>query len=132
MGICCRADSCCRNFLGGYRNKRETFGRSLAGITVRCDEGGCILRDIGETLLHIDDPHTVEAGNWVHKAIEADQRKGMMFYLGRDFALYADIFKRKGDRLKAQENLGKAIGILKECGADGWVTKYEKELAALS
>jgi hypothetical protein len=82
--------------------------------------------------LHIDDPHTVEAGNWVHKAIEADQRKGMMFYLGRDFALYADIFKRKGDRLKAQENLGKAIGILKECGADGWVTKYEKELAALS
>jgi len=23
------------------------------------------------------------------------------------------------------------IGIFKECGADGWVTKYEKELATL-
>ncbi len=28
-------------------------------------------------------------------------------------------------------NLGKAIEILKECGADGWVEKYEKELALL-
>lgn len=27
---------------------------------------------------------------------------------------------------------GKIIEILKECGADGWVEKYEKELAALS
>jgi len=41
------------------------------------------------------------------------------------------LFKRKGDRLKAQENLGKAIEILKECGADGWVEKYEKELGTL-
>jgi len=37
----------------------------------------------------------------------------------------------KRDGLKAQENLGKAIEILKECGADGWVEKYEKELATL-
>ena len=34
--------------------------------------------------------------------------------------------------MKARENLGKAIEILKECGADGWVNKYEKELALLS
>jgi hypothetical protein len=27
----------------------------------------------------------------------------------------------KGDGLKTQENLGKAIEIQKECGADGWV-----------
>jgi hypothetical protein len=55
----------------------------------------------------------------------------MMFLLGMDYALYAEFFKRKGDRLKAQENLGKAIDIFKECGADGWVEKAEKELAAL-
>jgi len=55
-----------------------------------------------------------------------------MFFLGGDYAVYADLFKRKGDRLKARENLGKAIEILKECGADGWVEKYERELAALS
>jgi hypothetical protein len=32
----------------------------------------------------------------------------------------------------AKKNLKKAIEILKECGSDGWVEKYEKELAALS
>jgi hypothetical protein len=46
--------------------------------------------------------------------------------------LYAKLFKRKGELLKAKENLNKAIEILKECGADGWVEKYEKELAVIS
>jgi hypothetical protein len=27
----------------------------------------------------------------------------------------------RGDQSKAKEKLGKAIDILKECGADGWV-----------
>jgi tetratricopeptide (TPR) repeat protein len=89
-------------------------------------------RYIGEILLNIDDQHISEAEHWILKAIEADQRNRTMFQLGRDYALYADLFKRKGDRLKAQENLGKAIGIFKECGADGWVTKAEKDLAAIS
>ncbi len=55
----------------------------------------------------------------------------MRFHLGNDYALYAELFRRKGDRLKAREILGKAIEVLKECGADGWVEKYEKELAAM-
>jgi tetratricopeptide (TPR) repeat protein len=92
---------------------------------------GWIQRYIGEILLNIDDEHISEAEQWIQKAIEADQRNGMMFHLGKDYALYADLFRRKGDRSKAQDNLGKAIRILKECGADGWVEKYEKELAAL-
>ena len=82
--------------------------------------------------MKIDDRHLFEADHWIQKAIEADQRNRMMSNLGQDYALYAELFKRKGDRLKAQENLGKAIEILKECGADGWVEKYEKELAKLS
>ena len=56
----------------------------------------------------------------------------MMFLLGKDYALYAELFKRKGDKSRARKNLCKAIDILKECGADGWVEKTEKELAALS
>jgi tetratricopeptide (TPR) repeat protein len=92
---------------------------------------GWIQRYIGEILLNIDDQHLSEAEHWIQKAIEADQRNRMMFHLGKDFALYAEFFKRKGDRSKAQENLGKAIEIFKECGADGWVEKAEKELAAL-
>ncbi len=97
---------------------------------VKIAEGG-LQRYIGEVLLNIDGRHLSEAENWIQKAIEADQRNCMMFDLGKDYALYADLFKRKGDRLKARENLGKAIEILKECGADGWVAKYEKELATI-
>jgi tetratricopeptide (TPR) repeat protein len=93
---------------------------------------GWIQRYIGEILLNIDDQHISEAEHWIQKAIEADQRNRMMFHLGKDYALYAELFKRKGDRLKVQENLGKAIEIFKECGADGWVEKAEKELATLS
>jgi tetratricopeptide (TPR) repeat protein len=93
---------------------------------------GWFQRYIGEILLNIDDQHLSEAEHWIQKAIEADQRNRTMFNLGRDYALYAGLFKRKGDRLKAQENLGKAIEIFKECGADGWAERYEKELARIT
>ena len=92
---------------------------------------GTISNFIGEILLNIDDPHMPEAENWIQRAIEADQGNGLRFRLGTDYALYAELFKRKGDRLKAQENMGKAIEILKEGGADGWVSRYEKELALI-
>jgi tetratricopeptide (TPR) repeat protein len=105
-----------------YAYSRNNKVKVIEGWTQRC---------IGEILLNIDDQHISEAKHWIQNAIEADQRNRMMFHLGKDHALYAELFKRKGDRLKAQENLGKAIEILKECGADGWVEKYEKELAAL-
>jgi len=92
---------------------------------------GWIQRYIGEILLNIDDQHLSESEHWIQKAIEADQRNRMMFHLGKDYTLYAELFKRKGDRLKARENLSKAIEIFEECGADGWVEKYEKELSLL-
>jgi len=93
---------------------------------------GLIRRCIGEILLNIDDQHMNEAEDWIKKAIEADKRNGMMWHLAMDYASYADVFKRKGDLSKAKENLNKAIENLKECGADGWVEKYEKELAELT
>jgi tetratricopeptide (TPR) repeat protein len=93
---------------------------------------GWMLRCIGEILLNIDDQHMNEGEDWVKKAIKTDEKNGVMFNLGRDYVLYAELFKRKGDKPKARENLKKAIEIMKECGADGWVEKYEKELAALS
>ena len=49
-----------------------------------------------------------------------------------DYALYATLFKRKGDQLKSRECLNKAIEILKEGGADGQFEKYEKKKVALS
>jgi class 3 adenylate cyclase/tetratricopeptide (TPR) repeat protein len=91
---------------------------------------GWAARHVGEILLNIDDQHISEAEDWVKKAIEADKRNCTMWSLGGDYAFYAELFKRKENQSKARENLAKAIEILKECGADGWVEKYEKELAA--
>jgi hypothetical protein len=52
--------------------------------------------------------------------------------LATDHVLYADWFKKKGDLSSAKAQLTRSIEILRECGAEGWVAKYEKELAALS
>ena len=56
----------------------------------------------------------------------------MMFALGKDYAAYAELFKRKGDTPKAKENLGKAVEIYKKCGADGWVERAKKGPQGLS
>jgi hypothetical protein len=93
---------------------------------------GQMRRFIGEILLNIDDQHLSEAENWIKKAIEADKRNGMMWHLGMDHALYAEFLRRKGDQSGAKENLNKAIEIFKDCGADGWVEKTEKELSSVS
>jgi len=71
------------------------------------------------------------AEDWINKAIEANKRNGAMWELGRAHRLYAELLKRKGDLGGAKENLSTAIGILKECGADGWVERYEEELARM-
>ncbi len=92
---------------------------------------GTIARIIGEICLRIGDQHIREAEDWALKAIEIDKKNGTLWSLAADHAFYSEIFKRKGDGLNARENLVKAIEIFKKCGADGWVEKYEKELASL-
>jgi len=95
-----------------------------------CD--GMMARYISAILLNIDDRHLTEAGDWINKAIEMDKRNGMMWHLGQDYSLYAELFKRKDDQSKTKENLNRAIETFKECGAGGWVEKYEKELDLFS
>ena len=80
---------------------------------------------IGQILLNIDDRHMSDAEHWINKAIEANKRNGMMFHLGKDYALYAELFKRKKNQSKAEENKNKAINIFRECGADGWIETWE-------
>ncbi len=84
-----------------------------------------------EQIITIDDHHISEAEEWMQKAIEAFKINGMKWQLGRGYALYAELLKRKGDHLDAKAKLGKAIELLDECGADGWVEKYQKELTEL-
>jgi len=94
-----------------------------------CD--GWMRRYISETLLNLGGQYLSEAEKLINKAIDFDKQNGMMWHLARDYAVYAEWFKRKSDFPKVRENLNKAVEIFKDCGADGWVKKYEKELTAL-
>ncbi|MBW1767113.1 MAG: AAA family ATPase [Deltaproteobacteria bacterium] len=93
---------------------------------------GWMLNCIGLILLNIDGQHVSEAEDWIKQAIETNQKYGMMWNLAQDYALYGELYKRKGELSNAKENLNKSIEIFKECGSDGWVERYEKELASLS
>ena len=88
-------------------------------------------RYIGEILLNLDGQPLSEATDWICRAIEIHKNDNMRWFLADDYALCSKLCRRKGNLTKAKENLNKAIDIFKECGADGWVQKYEKEFAAL-
>ena len=55
-----------------------------------------------------------------------------LFEFGRDYLVYSTILRRKEEESQDQESLHRAIEIFKDCGADGWVKKYEEEMAAFS
>jgi hypothetical protein len=65
-------------------------------------------------------------------ALEADRQNGLLFELATDLAVCGELYKRRGERSKAKKTVSEAMSVFKECGADGWVKKYEKEIAALS
>jgi class 3 adenylate cyclase/tetratricopeptide (TPR) repeat protein len=92
---------------------------------------GLLSRYIGEILLHFDDNYISDAENWIKKAIKQDSQNGTMYQLGRDYVIYTELFKLKRNQPKAIEYLKLAIEIFDKCGASGWVTKYERELAEL-
>jgi class 3 adenylate cyclase/tetratricopeptide (TPR) repeat protein len=93
---------------------------------------GMAAKAMGEIYLYIDDKHMEEAEDWIRKAVEADEQNRIPWELARDYALYAELFKRKADPAQAKEKLGKAIELMRGCNADGWVEKYEEKLAAIS
>ncbi|MBW2345653.1 MAG: AAA family ATPase [Deltaproteobacteria bacterium] len=59
---------------------------------------GRMARNIGDILLQVGDEHMADAEVWIRKAIEADTKNGTRWYLATDHALYADWFKKKGER----------------------------------
>jgi tetratricopeptide (TPR) repeat protein len=92
---------------------------------------GSAAQAMGEIYLYIDDKHMDEAETWIRKAIEINEQNRMPWDLARDYALYAEFFKKKADPAQAREKLKKAIELMRGCGADGWVKKYEEQLAGL-
>ena len=89
-------------------------------------------RCIAEIYLNIDNQHMVEAEKWIKRAIAFNTKYNTKWELAHNYAMYADWFKKKGDRTGVKEQLTKAIGFFQECGADGWVEKNQKELALIS
>jgi class 3 adenylate cyclase/tetratricopeptide (TPR) repeat protein len=92
---------------------------------------GYMQRYLSAILLNVDVKRLSEAEDLIKRAIEDDSRNGTIFSLAHDFAHYGELCKRKGDSAMAKEKLSKAIEIFKECGADGWVKRYEEALAAI-
>jgi tetratricopeptide (TPR) repeat protein len=92
---------------------------------------GWIRRNIGEILLNSEDQRLDEAEYWINKAIEADSKNGTQFNLGRNYALYAELCKRKGDQDQAATALKKAIDVFKDCGSEGFLKRTEEMLASL-
>ena len=86
---------------------------------------------IGDICLRIDDAYMDTAELWIKKAIQTHERYRIPWRVASDCVPYADFFKKKGDIEQAREKLNTAIKIFRKCGADGWVKKYEEELARL-
>jgi len=89
-------------------------------------------RYIIDNLLNFNGQDISEAESLIKRAIETNRKYGMKWNLARDYVLYSEWFKRKDDFSKAKEKLNRSIEIFKECGADGWVKRYEEELASFS
>ena len=51
---------------------------------------------MADILLAVDNGNASEAEAWVAKAIEADDKNSRVFLLGKDYALCADLFRRRG------------------------------------
>ena len=88
-------------------------------------------KNLGEILINMGGQYIYAAEDWIKKAIKEDKNNVMMWCLGRDYVLYSELYRRNEKQQKSKEKLCKAIDIFRECGANGWVKKYEKELAEL-
>jgi class 3 adenylate cyclase/tetratricopeptide (TPR) repeat protein len=106
--------------LACYQDYKVTWGK------------GWTAGNIGNILLNIDDEHHSKAGVWFQRAIEEDDKNGFRWCLAEDYASYGNWFKKEGDIKGARKQLTKAIKIFRECGAVGWVKKYEDDRATLT
>lgn len=87
---------------------------------------GLIRRHIGEIMMYMGKME--EAEYWFEEAAQTHQKNEMNFHLACDYVVRGIAGKRVGKSIAALQHLTRAIDIFKECGADGWVEKYEKEL----
>ena len=92
---------------------------------------GYIYRCVADILMTQSEKSSSEVEKYIKQSIKINTSNNMQFNLAKDYAFYAELLKQKGDNPKAQEYTNKAIKTFNECGADGWVEKYEKQLSEL-
>ena len=94
-----------------------------------CVYDGLIKRYIGEIMAYQGD--LGEAQYWLEQAAAVHRKNKMRFHLAGDNVIRSTVCLRLDDSRAAREYMICAIDIFRECGADEWVEKYEKELATL-
>jgi hypothetical protein len=75
--------------------------------------------------------HVPEAHFWIRKGIEADERNGTKFHLAAGHVLWSRLHNIQANFSQARAQLGTAIEIMQQCGADGWVQGYQKTLSEM-
>jgi class 3 adenylate cyclase/tetratricopeptide (TPR) repeat protein len=88
---------------------------------------GWIARIIAQIFIAIDNRDVGAAENWTRAAIVADERVGMKVHLGRDYMLYSQLCKGKGEVAESEKFLNRAKELFRQCGADGDLLKSERE-----
>ena len=78
--------------------------------------------------MNVGKEHFDKAEDWLRQAIQTDEKDKMKWFLAGDHVVLSDLHERKGEKSKAEENLQTAINIFKQCGADGWVRRIERQL----
>ncbi len=117
-------------FAGEHFFDLASLSFSIIQNKIKIQEG-TLNRYMAEILMNANPSYFSKSEDWIIKAISADAKNKMRWHLGLDYAFYAEFFKKKGDLAQAKEKLGKAIELMRDIGADGWVKSYEEELARL-
>jgi class 3 adenylate cyclase/tetratricopeptide (TPR) repeat protein len=112
----------------GERNPEPELVFKVASENKLAYREGTIWRCLGMTLLQGENGTREEAQNALEKAIEADTRNGMRWSLAMDYLAYADLLGRNQSGKEARDNLGKALEVFEECGADGWAEEVKRRM----
>ncbi len=97
--------------------------RYLSGESANC---------LAEILINTDSEYKDKVEEWIQKAIHLNIENGTKLFEARSHRLYSQFHQKQNNLPKAREQMNKAIDIMKECNATGWVEQYVKELADLS
>jgi tetratricopeptide (TPR) repeat protein len=92
---------------------------------------GIYIATIARTLIMCGKDRWAEAESLLNDAIAADERIGTRWSLAQDHAALSELHHKKDDLASAKHHLSRAIEIMQECGADGWVQRYQKALSAI-